>query len=369
VATSEDASRFEFSRRSTARRKPFRGPLLAGFLAATLLAALVAAMFVYDHARRDVIAHGVRVAGVDLGGLKPAAARRRLDSELIAGLRRPVRVTFGPRTFSITGRQAGVRVNVNALVQEALDRSRSGSIFSRTLRDLFGGSANADIPATVHFDRAAVTALIARVRAAEDRPALDATAQPNASGLLTSTPSHNGLVVNSSLLGARVGYSLTHPGAVRSIALPVHVVRPSVTSAQLVSRYPSYIVVDRNSFTLRLYQHLKLTRSYPIAVGMQGLETPAGLWHIQWMQVDPPWYVPNDSWAGSLAGTVVPPGPADPLKARFMSFDGGAGIHGIDPSEYGTIGHTASHGCIRMTIPDVIDLYGKVRVGTPVYIL
>jgi lipoprotein-anchoring transpeptidase ErfK/SrfK len=112
-----------------------------------------------------------------------------------------------------------------------------------------------------------------------------------------------------------------------------------------------------------------LSNTYPIAVGMQGLDTPAGLWHIQWMQVDPPWYVPNDSWAGSLAGTVVPPGPSDPLKARFMSFDGGAGIHGIDPSEYGTIGHTASHGCIRMTIPDVIDLYSKVSVGVPVYII
>jgi lipoprotein-anchoring transpeptidase ErfK/SrfK len=51
-----------------------------------------------------------------------------------------------------------------------------------------------------------------------------------------------------------------------------------------------------------------------------------------------------------------------------MGFDGGAGIHGIDPSEYSTIGHDASHGCIRMTIPDVISLYGQVSVGTPVYI-
>jgi len=38
------------------------------------------------------------------------------------------------------------------------------------------------------------------------------------------------------------------------------------------------------------------------------------------------------------------PRPADPLKARFMAFNGG---HGIDRSEYGTIGHTASHGCMR----------------------
>lgn len=139
--------------------------------------------------------------------------------------------------------------------------------------------------------------------------------------------------------------------------------------AQLAARYPAYILVDRASFTLRYYSHLRLTDTYPIAVGMQGLETPAGLYHIQWKQVDTAWYVPNDARAGSLAGKVIPPGPQDPLKARFMSFDGGAGIHGIDPSEYSTIGHAASHRCIRMTIPDVIALYRKTQVGAPVYIL
>ncbi len=102
---------------------------------------------------------------------------------------------------------------------------------------------------------------------------------------------------------------------------------------------------------------------------MEGLETPAGLHHIEWEQVDPPWYVPKKAWAGALAGTVVPPGPADPLKARFMSIEGGAGIHGIDPSEYSSIGHDASHGCVRMRIPDVIALYSKSPVGTPVFII
>jgi lipoprotein-anchoring transpeptidase ErfK/SrfK len=142
-----------------------------------------------------------------------------------------------------------------------------------------------------------------------------------------------------------------------------------VTTSKLAARYPAYIIIDRGSFTLRFYDHLKLARTYEIAVGMQGLETPAGLHSIEWKQVDPPWYVPKKAWAGALAGTVVPPGPTDPLKARFMSLGGGAGIHGIDPSEYSTIGQTASHGCVRMRIPDVIALYSRTPVGTPVYII
>jgi lipoprotein-anchoring transpeptidase ErfK/SrfK len=147
------------------------------------------------------------------------------------------------------------------------------------------------------------------------------------------------------------------------------VVKPKVTTAQLAAKYPAYIVVDRNTFRLMFYNHLKLEKTYEVAVGMEGLETPSGLHHIEWEQVNPPWYVPKKAWAGALAGTVVPPGPADPLKARFMSIEGGAGIHGIDPSEYSTIGHDASHGCVRMRIPDVISLYSKSPVGTPVYVI
>jgi lipoprotein-anchoring transpeptidase ErfK/SrfK len=71
--------------------------------------------------------------------------------------------------------------------------------------------------------------------------------------------------------------------------------------------------------------------------------------------------------AGDLAGRVIPPGPENPLKARWMGFNGGAGIHGTN--DVGSLGNRASHGCVRMAIPDVKQLYAKVDVGTPVYIL
>jgi len=145
-------------------------------------------------------------------------------------------------------------------------------------------------------------------------------------------------------------------------------VKPKVTPEELANKYPSYIIVDRKNFTLRLYRNLKLDRTYPIAVGRQGLETPAGLYDVQWRETNPSWHVPNSAWAGDLAGKTIPPGPDDPIKARWMAFNGGAGIHGIDPSEYSSIGHNASHGCVRMRIPDVIDVYDKTDVGTPVYV-
>jgi lipoprotein-anchoring transpeptidase ErfK/SrfK len=347
---------------TTARRTPI---LVAGLVAGLLVVAV--AMYAYDHSRRDVIASGVKIAGVDVGGLHTAAARTKVQSELVAPLGRPVTVSSGRHTWHLNPREAGISIDTSALVAQALQVSRDGSIVSRTFRGLTGGSVNKDIPMEVSYSHAAVRHLTARVRAGVDHPAVNATVRPSATGLGTVS-ARPGVGVDNTQLATQVERALSDASAPRSIDVPTRVVRPEVTTSQLASKYPAYIIVDRSGFTLRYFHRLKLASSYPIAVGMQGLETPAGNYNIQWKQVDPPWFVPNDSWAGSLAGQVIPPGPQDPLKARFMSFDGGAGIHGIDPSEYSTIGHTASHGCVRMTIPDVIDLYAKTPVGTPVFI-
>ncbi|MEN3342702.1 MAG: L,D-transpeptidase ErfK/SrfK, partial [Actinomycetota bacterium] len=76
--------------------------------------------------------------------------------------------------------------------------------------------------------------------------------------------------------------------------------------------------------------------------------------------------VPKSAWAGELAGRVIPPGPDDPIKARWMGFWNGAGIHGTD--ETWSLGSAASHGCIRMAIPDVIELYDLVPLDTSIYV-
>ena len=55
-----------------------------------------------------------------------------------------------------------------------------------------------------------------------------------------------------------------------------------------------------------------------------------------------------------------------PSEARWLGFDGSAGIHGTE--DVGSLGTAASHGCIRLAVPGVVDLYRHVDVGTPVYI-
>ena len=107
--------------------------------------------------------------------------------------------------------------------------------------------------------------------------------------------------------------------------------------------------------------------SFISGTGIPNLEFSAGLYNIQNKAVNPAWHVPNSDWAGDLAGKVIAgDDPSNPIKARWMGIYDGAGIHGTDAE--GSIGTAASHGCIRMRIPEVIELYDEVPVGAPVYI-
>jgi lipoprotein-anchoring transpeptidase ErfK/SrfK len=323
------------------------------------------AVFAYDRAREELIAEGVTVAGVDVGGLRAGEARGALRRALAARLARPLGVRGGGRRFVLSGRRARRRADVRAMVGEALARSRQGNIVSRTLRDLSGDELRAELPARVTYSRAAVSRFARALKRAVDRQPLDARVEPSGGGLRT-VPARSGRSVRLAQLRRRIERALGDPAAARSLTAPLEVRPPAVTRAELADRYPYFITVDRARFRLHFYERLRRVKSYVIAVGQIGFETPEGLYHIQNKAVNPAWSVPNSPWAGTLAGQVIPPGPDNPIKSRWMGIYDGAGIHGT--AETYSLGTAASHGCIRMSIPEVEELYDQVPVRTPVYI-
>ena len=144
-------------------------------------------------------------------------------------------------------------------------------------------------------------------------------------------------------------------------------VRPRIRLLDLRRIHRTILTVDRGGFRLRVFRRLRYSRSYGIAVGAAGSETPPGVRRVLIRQVNPPWTAPNRPWAGSYAGRTVPGGaPDNPLKARWLGLGGGVGIHGT--SEAWSIGSRASHGCIRMRVADVVELYPSVPLGTSVLI-
>jgi lipoprotein-anchoring transpeptidase ErfK/SrfK len=337
--------------------------ILVAVVLLVLIGGAVAA-FAYDSSRDDLIAKGVTIAGVDMGGMTTAEARRTVQRELQEPLEKPVVVRRGQTRFTLSAEDAGVQADVGGMVGEALEASRDGSIFSRVARDITGGEEDAQVPARVNYSSGAVRDLVKRVRTKLNRPARDAELDfPS----LEKVKEQKGRRVRAAVLEQRVAQALTVPGVERTVRAPVRILKPKVTQAQLADKYPVLLIADRYNFKLRLYKNLGLQKEYTVAVGALGFDTPAGMYHIQNKAVNPAWSVPNSDWAGSLAGTVVPGGvPENPLKARWLGIFDGAGIHGTDQTY--SLGTAASHGCIRMAIPDVIELYDQVPVGAPIYI-
>src|SRR5918995_7059694 len=301
--------------------------ILVAVLLLIMIGGAVAA-FAYDSSRDDLIAEGVSVAGVDVGGMNTEQARRLVRHELQKPLERPIAVFRGTQRFRLSAHDAGLKADVGGMVDEALQKSRNGSIFSRVARDITGGEEDAQVSARVNYSTDAVEQLVGRVEKKLNRPARDAAVDfPS----LEKVKEQKGRKVRSAMLEQRIAQALTVPGVARRVKAPVRVVEPNVTQDQLADKYPVVLVADRDNFKLRLYRDLQLQREYTVAVGALGFDTPAGLYHIQHKAVNPAWSVPNSDWAGELAGTVVPGGvPENPLKARWLGIYDGAGIHGTD---------------------------------------
>lgn len=106
----------------------------------------------------------------------------------------------------------------------------------------------------------------------------------------------------------------------------------------------------------------RLLKSYPVAVGKAGWETPTGTFTVRELFTDPDWQNP-------FSGDVIPAGdPDNPLGDRWIGFwtDGKnwSGFHGTPNRR--SVGTAASHGCLRMLNEDIRELFGWVSTLTVV---
>ncbi|XFA72914.1 L,D-transpeptidase [Thermosynechococcaceae cyanobacterium Okahandja] len=128
---------------------------------------------------------------------------------------------------------------------------------------------------------------------------------------------------------------------------------------------PLRLEISLSRRQITLYQGPVRLRTYPVAVGRPGWETPVGQFQIQEMIRDP-------AWKNPFNGSVIAGGhPRNPLGRRWIGFwsDGKnwIGLHGTPNPD--SIGHAISHGCVRMHNRDIEELFEKVRLGIPVIVV
>jgi lipoprotein-anchoring transpeptidase ErfK/SrfK len=301
-------------------------------------------------AQLTTIRAGVSAGGVDLSGLTVPDATAKLDAELAPRLAPDLLIGVAGRPWVLKMADAKLK----------LDSTRTAK------RALYAKAGVLAVAPAISHSHAAVAAFVAQIAKQVGKPARDAKIKITLRHIYRqrSRPGHG---LDAAAAAKAIDAAIDDPAAPRVLHQPLSRLRAKVNAGDLARVYNTVITIDKAHFKLRLFKGLKFRKSYGVAVGQPAYPTPAGRFAIQDKQVNPVWSVPNSPWAGELQGTAVDGGSAaNPLKARWMGIANGVGIHGT--GEDYSIGTAASHGCIRMHVPDVIDLFKRVPVGTPVLI-
>lgn len=300
-----------------------------------------------------VIASGVTIGGVDVSNLPALEARQRVYEQFVTPRRAPLPVTFRGKSFTIAPDAVGYRADVDAAIMRAFQ------VFPVP-------GTTEDVPVTQSIRKTKLKDVLTWRATQYEVSGKDALVvmrgmQP---------------VIRRAVLGSEINVpqsmALVEPALVTSrpaapVVLAEKKVRPTSTSVGPV------IVIDKSDFKLRLYRGttkpggtvMKRIRTYPVAIGQPAYPTPTGNYAVIQKQMNPTWFPPDSPWAAGLG--PVPPGASNPLGTRWIGTSAPAiGMHGTpNPSSIGTM---ASHGCVRMYMGDVEDLYRRVEIGTPVFI-
>ena len=282
-------------------------------LIAILVVALLATgggVYAYDQGKDGQIAEGIKVNGVDVGGLSASQARTKLRTALLE-----------PAQPARHGPLRGQDLQAHA---DARRRSASTSTARSTAR--WSARARATSSAAPGARSAASRSTPTWTRRSPTRAPRCAASSRGCSATSTSEP-----VDAKRRPRARQRRPAAVQGRPRRPRRPP-AARPRARAAgrrpraascacarrsssrrsrpsDLAKKYPAVLIVNRGAFQLTLYKNLKPAKTYGVAIGKIGLETPAGLYHIQNKAVNPAWTMPNSDWvAPEDRGKIIPGG-------------------------------------------------------------
>jgi lipoprotein-anchoring transpeptidase ErfK/SrfK len=320
-----------------------------------------------DSRSSSKLASGTAVGGVAVGGLTEEQAISRLRARIGTPALRRARVRVGDRSFSLTAQQAGVSLDLRSAVRRAHDAGRDGNVLARGWRELTGGKVDVTEDTPIAVDRKAVRSFVGSIHAAVARKPKDASLDISVTSVGVSKSEPGRRLAGRDDLVKRLSAAFADPRRKRQLTARTAEVRPAKTEDDIWDANPTVVTVAREGKTVRVFKRGKVDKTYRVAVGEPRYPTPTGQFVVQTMQKNPTWNVPQSDWAGDMAGQVIPGGdPRNPLVARWIGFNGSVGFHGTKSID--SLGRSASHGCVRMAPGDVIDLFTRVEVGTPVMV-
>ena len=306
-----------------------------------------------------VIPVGAKAAGLDIGGLTLSDAADRLAGAFSFPLGQPVEVRVAGHRRMLAPADVG-------LYFDPYKTARRANIAAKAAPAEADGDHDVDVALHVTYHGAALAAFAAKVDRASQVVPRNARLRIGLKRMVLRR-ARMGWSIDERALADALDPMLADPYATRVLRVTRERMPPAVNANDLRQRYRVVVTVDRAHFKLRYFRNLKRRTTYSVAVGKPGYATPAGRYTIVSKAKNPVWTAPDEPWAGAYRNEAVKSGSAkNPLKARWLGIVGGVGIHGTAAED--SIGGRASHGCIRMRVADVIDLYPRVPIGSTVLI-
>ena len=313
--------------------------------AATLADVLTTSLAGADTSTDTEVEIPTRVLPPALTTAQAEQAAATTDAAVAAALDRPVVVRFGDRSWQLTPREVGARVDGEAVILASLSDPSSPP------------------PVDLGLTTEDLTDPVARIAAEVDITPVSASASYRG-GRVEVAPERNGQAVDRG--ATRELLTTAMVAGEGEVTLPVNPLRPALTR----SSFDSVLVVRQSDRVLELHRGGQLARSWPVAVGTGGSPTPTGTFVIGAKRFEPTWVNPaRDRWGADLPARIGP-GPNNPLGLRALNWNRPGGgdtlirFHGT-PNE-DSIGEAASNGCVRMFNNDVVELYDLVPSGTAI---
>lgn len=333
---------------------------LGAVVGALLLSVASAAWATYDYTRdhEGRLLPGATVAGVEVGGLTRAEAVDAVAAAIRPQLDRSITVTWNDQTWDVTPRELGARNDAEHAVDAAIEASRDTSFLDRMQMKMLGDRLDFERDVAITYPRQGVRGFVKGIAATVDKDAKDAEIDYS-TGWVEIVPEQEGREVV--LKKSRRSLMRALRNGVDEVALPVRPVHPEVTS----DAFDQVLLVRIGENKLYLYENGVIVRSWKVATGLPEYATPTGLYRVTEKRYLPTWVNPApDTWGADMPAEI-PPGPGNPLGLRAINWDAPAiRFHGTSATY--SLGYNASHGCVRMANKDVIELYDRIDVGTPI---
>lgn len=304
---------------------------------------------------QEALRTGDETVRLPVGEVAPEHATEDLEAVLdelrdavADALAEPVALVDGGQRWQVTPADLGATAHLG--LDDATPPTTRGD----------GGGATPDV--RLEADPAEVEAIIEQVAAEAERPPRDAYLD-DSGGRLRIIEERDGVRVERDQAAQRLRRAVREGRG--EVELPTERTVPEVTTDD----YDRVLHLRQDQRRLELHVDGALARTWPVAVGRPGHETPTGRFTVGAKRHRPTWVNPSPGGWGSDMPRRVGPGPDNPLGVRALNWhrngrDTMIRFHGT--SDRDSIGRASSHGCVRLTNEDVRELYDLVPAGTPI---